>query len=68
MSGDFQQFSVYHDVDLYNDYMHLTALDVKAAWGWCTFAINTVLTASIAIKILYVVLICPGGASVNRTL
>ena len=53
-SGDFQQLAIYRSVDLYNNHIVLTALDVNAAWGWCTFAVNTILTGSIIGKIMYV--------------
>lgn len=64
LSGDFQQFSAYHSVDFYNDHIHMIALDVKAAWGWSTFAINTVLTASIAIKIVSISRMGPDSPNV----
>lgn len=53
LSGDFQQLVIYRDVDLYNDRFAMVALDVNAAWGWCTFAVNTTLTASIIGRIVW---------------
>lgn len=53
-SGDFQQLAIFRSVDLYNNHIVMIALDVNAAWGWCTFAVNTILTGSIIGKIISV--------------
>ena len=54
LSGDFQQLSFYRNADLYNRKLAMVALDVNAAWGWCVFAVNTALTASIIGRVVYV--------------
>lgn len=52
LAGDFQQLTIYRSVDLYNNRFSMIALQVNAAWGWCIFAINTLLTGSILGKIM----------------
>lgn len=52
-SGDFQQLAIYRSLDLYNDHIVMIALDVNAAWGWCIFTVNTILTGSIIGRIIY---------------
>ncbi|GJE90844.1 hypothetical protein PsYK624_069880 [Phanerochaete sordida] len=53
LSGDFQQFTIYKSVDLYNNRFAMLTYDVNAAWGWCTFSVNTILTASIIGRIVW---------------
>lgn len=55
LAGDFQQLTVYQSVDLYNDSYATIGLTISSAWGWGTFAINTLLTASIVGRIMYVI-------------
>ncbi|KAI0690063.1 hypothetical protein BC835DRAFT_206872 [Cytidiella melzeri] len=50
LSGDCLYLSFYHDTANYNS---ITGFTIIAAWGWFTFAINTVLTGAIIGRILY---------------
>lgn len=54
LAGDFQQLTIYRSVDLYNNRFSMIALQVNAAWGWCIFGINTLLTGSILGKIIFI--------------
>ncbi|EKM55547.1 uncharacterized protein PHACADRAFT_256255 [Phanerochaete carnosa HHB-10118-sp] len=54
LSGSFQQLTIYRSAELYNNRFAMIALDVNAAWGWCTFGVNTILTASIIGRIMCV--------------
>ena len=51
LAGDFQQFTVYKGLATYT--MFSTQLLIfNSVWGWCVFATNTALTASIIGRIL----------------
>lgn len=42
------------NVELYNTRFAMKSLEVDAAWGWCIFGVNTLLTGFIIGRIMYV--------------
>ncbi|KAI0791543.1 hypothetical protein BC629DRAFT_1593144 [Irpex lacteus] len=52
--GNFMNFALYSDAQLYHDKLETVSFTISAAWGWCMFGTNTIMTGAIIGKILYV--------------
>jgi hypothetical protein len=59
LSADMQHLAIYHEYNFYENTLLDVTLNITIAWGWFMFSVNTLLTASIAGKILYVLFRSP---------
>ncbi|KAH9944548.1 uncharacterized protein BXZ73DRAFT_97031 [Epithele typhae] len=53
-SSDAQHLAAYYHYELYEDVLLPVTLQITMAWGWLMFAINTILTTAIVVKIFYI--------------
>lgn len=54
LSGNFQIFTYYEDVALFQNRIHGVESKITVAWAWMIFATNSILTALIIARIVYV--------------
>lgn len=53
-AGDLEYLDYYGNATFYNNRLHLISFKINAAWGWCMFAINSVLSGAIVGKVMCV--------------